>query len=257
MAKQDKGKNFGIILYPDNPDLMNVLKHVKQYACVYEWTWFAILHDKDKAETEANEEEKKPHYHLVLIQDGTKTVGYMANRLKLPDGYPFIEPVNANPRGMLRYLVHMDNQEKYQYSPNEVVGSEDYTTYLNGLSRTRNADDSRRAFITLADSYDYAPTYLQLMKDCQELGLGRWFDRNQALVKSVHVELQRQFPKDVYDTVQERAEKQADKVIAEKLKKAQAELEAMKRKYAFFEADQQGFMMLPDGVQAPFEEERK
>lgn len=247
--KQQRGQNFGIILYPENEDHMKALDHVKRYAPVMEWTWFAILHDRDKFETETAEEEKKPHYHLVVIGEARRTVKSMAERLQLPPEYNFIECLNSNPRGMLRYLTHMDHPEKYQYSPKDVIGSTDYSRYLNGLSRNRNADDNRRAFMELVSGYTYRPSWFTLVRDAEKIGLGKWIESHVTFVKTVLQDME--FSEALYRSVQDMADSRLKAELRQRQAEFDAELERYKRQYVVMRAEQMTFV--PEGESTPFD----
>ena len=64
-------------------------------------------------------EPKKPHYHVVLYFDGPTTYN---NVLSLVSslGVNTVQFVQS-PRGMYRYLCHLDNPEKSQYDPKEII----------------------------------------------------------------------------------------------------------------------------------------
>ena len=64
-----------------------------------------ILHDQ--------EEEKKPHYHLLLMFSGKKSLGQV-HELVDSLGSERVQPVHDT-RAFARYLVHLDHPEKVQY----------------------------------------------------------------------------------------------------------------------------------------------
>ena len=73
------------------------------------------LHDRD---TNPTGEPKKPHFHVIVSYDGPTTFGNvegLTKRLNQPIPQP-LEQV----RGYYRYLTHMDNPEKAQYSAAEI-----------------------------------------------------------------------------------------------------------------------------------------
>lgn len=89
------------------------------------------LHDKD-----ANPDGtiKKAHWHVVLIFQGNKAYSQIveiADMLNTP-----IPQRVASLRGMIRYLIHMDNPEKYQYSSSKIKahGGADIDQYLQALA---------------------------------------------------------------------------------------------------------------------------
>ena len=69
------------------------------------------LHDKDINPTG---EPKKPHYHVMIMFDGVKTIEQAKEVFTSINGVG-CEKVNSV-RGYARYLCHLDNPEKAQYS---------------------------------------------------------------------------------------------------------------------------------------------
>ena len=89
---------------------------------------FAIspLHDKDINPTG---ELKKPHYHVLLEFPGPTT--YKNVKENITD--VLLQPIpNAvmSLRGAYRYLCHLDNPDKHQYSVNDIRRSESFELVL-------------------------------------------------------------------------------------------------------------------------------
>jgi len=75
------------------------------------------LHEHD---VNADGEKKKSHWHIMLCFDGPVTDKQVKK---------IIEPLNApepkkvgSARGLVRYMAHLDNPEKYQYPIDEIIG---------------------------------------------------------------------------------------------------------------------------------------
>lgn len=109
-----KRRVFFIELYPDSEsyncnDLLKVVESFPEYAY--------ILHDMDvKIETG---EMKKPHYHCV-IRTNPSLLSTIQNKFKGLSSQ-FIE-VSHEFKWCIRYLVHLDDSEKFQY-PQENIHS--------------------------------------------------------------------------------------------------------------------------------------
>lgn len=74
------------------------------------------LHDQD---INADGSPKKPHWHCTIMFDSLKTPDQVKELLS---------PLNCtipivcnSPRGSVRYMAHMDNPEKHQYSTSDIV----------------------------------------------------------------------------------------------------------------------------------------
>lgn len=75
------------------------------------------LHDKD---INPDGTPKKPHWHILLIFEGKKSyeqIKEITDKLNAP-----IPQKTASARGLVRYMVHMDNPEKFQYNVSEIIG---------------------------------------------------------------------------------------------------------------------------------------
>jgi hypothetical protein len=64
-----------------------------------------VLHDQD--------EDKKPHYHLLMLFSGKKSLG-QARELMHELGSEVVQPA-WDTRAAARYLAHLDQPEKFQY----------------------------------------------------------------------------------------------------------------------------------------------
>ena len=110
--KNIKKRNWAFICYPESlPDNW-------QDILIESGIPFAIspLHDRDM---NADNTEKKPHYHIILNYDNTTTYNNVVRFLE-PFNCPIPQPLESI-RGYYRYLTHKDNPEKFQYDESEIV----------------------------------------------------------------------------------------------------------------------------------------
>jgi hypothetical protein len=110
-SKETRTRNWTIVLYPESaPDNWREIiddMHI-------EWVE-SPLHDKD---LNATGEPKKPHWHVLLMFGGVKSyeqVKELTDALNAP-----IPERCHNAKAMVRYMVHMDNPEKAQYSQSDI-----------------------------------------------------------------------------------------------------------------------------------------
>lgn len=107
-----KSRFWSFIVYPDSciPDFENYL--IDLGCC------FAVspLHDKDK---NATGEDKKPHYHVIIQFEGPTTYKNVLDNVCIPIGATIPKKV-LSLRAYYRYLAHLDNPEKYQYSVSDI-----------------------------------------------------------------------------------------------------------------------------------------
>lgn len=144
MAKKIQFYNFSLTTYCDEEFVLKTLEfhtnQIKAFAyCVHD-------HDLDD-----NGEPKETHIHLLLLLNypyppstvcnwfnKTDTEGKKINTLWQQLVYPTL---------MYRYLIHLDNPEKYQYDPALRICSE--TKYF--IDETSNGDVSQLALFDLLD----------------------------------------------------------------------------------------------------------
>lgn len=126
----DRTRNWTVVLYPESaPENWRAILddlHI-------EWVE-SPLHEFD---TNATGEVKKPHWHLLLMFGGVKSYEQVC---------AIVEPLNCpapqrchNAKSMVRYMAHLDNPEKYQYSTADIVahGGVDIAELLRPSSSER------------------------------------------------------------------------------------------------------------------------
>lgn len=75
------------------------------------------LHDKDN---NADGSSKKAHWHILLMYESVKTYEQVK---EITDKLIATVPQKCNgAKGLVRYMAHMDNPEKFQYPISEIIG---------------------------------------------------------------------------------------------------------------------------------------
>jgi hypothetical protein len=113
-----KKRNWATVCYPESApkDWLEILKKSGVQAAI------SPLHDKD---LNPDGSPKKPHWHILLVYAGPKTLGSVKEFCETFGG---VQPqAIESVRGYYRYLTHKDNPEKAQYDEREVK-------VLNGFS---------------------------------------------------------------------------------------------------------------------------
>lgn len=105
--KDSRTRNWTFVVYPDSApeNWRDIIDEEHTQWCV------SPLHDMD---INPDNTPKKPHYHVLLTYKGLKSykqIKELTDALNAP-----IPQKCANVTGMVRYFVHRDNPEKYQYS---------------------------------------------------------------------------------------------------------------------------------------------
>lgn len=111
--KQDK--KWELILYPDSSsyDCSEVLASL--VGLFDQWAY--ILHDSD---VDADGNPKKPHYHFYGKCSDKLTSSGIAYRVHVPESAC---RVVSKWKSAVRYTVHADNPEKYQYNVSDICSN--------------------------------------------------------------------------------------------------------------------------------------
>lgn len=126
-----KDRSFEDITSNITPKLLNWCEsNCKLYAF--------ILHDKDTLD---NGEIKTPHIHLVCLLNGSRwrlstTLNNIADALKVSEMAVSIDKV-SDFNGSIQYLIHKNNNDKYQYPLTDIVTNMkngEIDVYLNSES---------------------------------------------------------------------------------------------------------------------------
>lgn len=105
-------RNWNFILYPESApenwrDIINDTR--------IEWVC-SPLHDKD---VDPTGEVKKAHYHITLLYPTVKSYEQVCDLVVKTLNQPIPIPCQSV-KGSIRYMVHMDNPDKYQYNWNDI-----------------------------------------------------------------------------------------------------------------------------------------
>lgn len=110
--KSTRSRYYTFVAYPDSApaDWENIIDghHI---------SWVrSPLHDSD---VNADGSLKKPHWHVMLSYDSLKTPEQATEIASAVNGT--IVQIVQSPRALVRYFVHMDNPDKYQYNRSDIV----------------------------------------------------------------------------------------------------------------------------------------
>lgn len=143
-------RNFATIVYPESA-IENWQEILEQE---FIQAFISPLHDKDKDPTG---EEKKPHYHVMIMFDNVKT-DEQAKAVFEKIGGVGCQRLNST-RGYARYLCHLDNPEKAQYNTDEVIalGGADYIDTINLVTDKYKVLDE---MIEFCEKYEVTSFYL-------------------------------------------------------------------------------------------------
>lgn len=155
-SKDERTRNWTFIVYPESAP-----ENWREIINDLHTPWIeSPLHDKD---VNPDGEIKKPHWHVMMMFSNKKSyeqVREITFQLRSPNPQKV-----ANPKGMVRYFLHLDNPEKIQYSKSGLVAycGADFAQYLTvskgeryELIREMMEFVNNNRIIEMKDLLDYA-----------------------------------------------------------------------------------------------------
>lgn len=169
-----KKRSFMIVLYLEDDShfcaFQYMIKNFKDYAY--------IVHDKDFNE---NGELKKEHIHFLVKFKNPRSIEGLANEIGIKSNY--IEDTKKDYKQGLRYLIHLDDKDKYQYNINEVYGPLK-KILLKEIEQAKTEPEYIIDIISIIDSlnYIYVRDFSQIM--CSK-GLWGYYRRNASIINQI------------------------------------------------------------------------
>jgi len=177
--KDNRARVWAMVVYPESApknwrDILDS-KHIP---------WIeSPLHNKD---VNPDGEVKKPHWHVMMKFEGLKSfeqVKEIADSINAP-----IPQKVASPVGQVRYMIHMDNPEKYQYKREDIIphGGADVDAYFEISATAKN-----RILWAMMEyiNKNHVTSYAQFIGYIQSTENHDWFDiavnRNTLALKTL------------------------------------------------------------------------
>lgn len=110
--------------YMDCDDIDVIISRIKRLTNLKSYA--IITHDKDIL---PNGELKPAHFHCVLTFSNATTIKSIADTIGVEMQY--VEKIRTTTKSARLYLIHRNDPDKYQYSPDEVRASFDYVSYVD------------------------------------------------------------------------------------------------------------------------------
>lgn len=122
----NKYRNVAVIVYAEDITKDELVKRVSN---LHVPAFISPLHDLEK-DYDESEDSKKSHYHVMLMYDSPRIDKKIEEDLLTFSNGRYKPLISA--RGYARYLIHLDDKDKTQYSPGDVMefGGAVYKDYL-------------------------------------------------------------------------------------------------------------------------------
>ena len=170
-----KTRNIGLVLYEDNKihmDALEFIKHNYQY-------YIYIKHDKDFDE---NNKHKKNHFHVLLYFPNQKLISALLNDLKVAENCVYII---RSLTSQLRYLIHLDDEDKFQYDVNNVIGSRYMILKFNkAIKNLTNESEEISLLLDYIDSCENLKI-IDLLQYSIDNDIYSTFRRNYSILKDI------------------------------------------------------------------------
>lgn len=176
-----RAKNYTLVVYPE--DLPTAMQTNDAWIDAFRDLGYKLVvspyHDKD---VNPDGSAKKPHYH-VLLQGGRMWVNFSGLRELVKNDFEgkgvAVPQKCSNSDGLKRYMTHIDNPDKYQYSKEDI-------RCFNGASiddAYKISEEGKKFVIadimTFIRDHEEFSNYNQLMDyalDLRDAGDSTWFD---------------------------------------------------------------------------------
>lgn len=167
--------NFGLLLYPEEDNSHRLaLEYIRfNFECAY------VTHDKDVDEESG--EVLKSHTHVVIRLTNARTNVSLSKELGIAINY--IQKIK-NFEGALEYLIHLNDENKYQYDLKDVKGSDSLILKLKKYINNKGYTEEERVIelFEYIDSIGYVT-----IKDFSKfaVSVGKWdiFRRSYSFFK--------------------------------------------------------------------------
>jgi hypothetical protein len=168
-------RKFMLLLYPEDLSHVKALEEIKR-----SFDYAVILHDKDELE---NEENKKSHWHVIITVGNNKRWNTaLAKELKIEPNY--IQKIRNIDRA-LEYLIHLNDDDKYQYSIDDVEGTLKNRLKANINSADKTEGEKISEMIDTIENEDEKITFTYFSRYCAENGLWDVYRRSAVIINKV------------------------------------------------------------------------
>lgn len=169
-----RSRNFKAVLYPDED-----ITHKSALDFIIEnYSYAYVVHDKD-LNIDTNEI-KKSHTHVVFCFQNARSSSSVSKELGIACNY--LKPC-YNLENDLKYLIHFNNNEKYQYGIEEVFGNLKEKLELS-LSSCIDENQKVKELIDLIDD-NHIVSVKEFSKHVYSLGYWDIFRRSSSIFISI------------------------------------------------------------------------
>lgn len=175
--KEKRYRTFELILYPDNLVHVTLIDFIRS-----QFRYALILHNKDLKEDGTP---KKEHFHVLIYYENAKTES--AVRKYFLDNQLIDNPTLINYKNDLkqsvRYLVHIENNDKARYDIEDIESNFEIGSYFNNLISNETLDITLIRQIIY--SYNEPITKSKLFDEVLNNNLWSSYRRSYSIIKDL------------------------------------------------------------------------
>lgn len=184
VQKTDKYRSWQLVLYDDNPEHVKALDWIREH-----YRYAAIRHDLDcwsVSDQEENPEHvagelKKAHWHVLLRFQNARYASSLASEIGIEER--FLLP-SFDFKHDLRYLIHADHPDKFQYDKGRVEGTL-LIEFNKALKEDKSEDESVLEILSIIESWDFFITTTFAVNYFSQCGLYSVFRRGFAMYSKI------------------------------------------------------------------------
>lgn len=160
-----KHYNYEFIIY-DNLDISRFINIC--YDNNYKYAY--IYHDKDN---------NKPHYHFQIYFTSQRYISSISKEFNIPDN---LITIIKDKKKAIQYLIHLNDDEKYHYSFDEINSNFNIEIYFSNKSVEM---DDISLIIEYIDSQSDIIYYYNLMSFVLKNSIWSSYRRNYSIIKDI------------------------------------------------------------------------
>lgn len=158
-----KVKLFEIVTDKDKISLSTVTDVLNNKGAIKDWAF--ILHDKD---------DTREHYHIAVRLKDSYDTKYIAEWFGIAEN--FVSKVKGRWSDMLKYLIHENAPEKYQYPQEEVFSNFDWTVEKDKVSGEERKNEIINNIVDgIIREYNYTESVNAIENDKYRISIERAF----------------------------------------------------------------------------------
>lgn len=173
MKKRTNLKTINLVCYLDSNSEVLAKIH-----CLPYYRYAFIRHDKDYNEDGSS---KKAHYHVLICMRKAVNINTIASLFMIA---PNLIDTIGDAVSSYRYLTHLDNPEKYQYTSQNIISFGTWSAQMETYT-LQDLIREMKTYISSSLSDNLAPSFLIFVERCLNIGYEDLLRKNYFILKDL------------------------------------------------------------------------